>query len=100
MSESDAPKELAAKETLALTLLVIVVGGLLFAAFSFITFGVPLLVVAIAGIIWMYVGIMKWVDRAITRRTATRPAEPVAPPASQASPTGGAGGAGRDGDSR
>ncbi len=91
MSESDAPKELAAKETLALTLLVIVVGGILFAAFSFITFGVPLLVVAIAGIIWMYVGIMKWVDRAVTRRTASRH---VSPPASRASRPGGAGGGG------
>lgn len=97
MSESDAPKELAFKETLALTLLVIVVGGLLFAAFSFITFGVPLLVVAIAGIIWMYVGIMKWVDRAVTRRTASRPAEPVAPQAARASRPGGAG---EGGDSR
>ncbi len=96
MSESDAPKELAAKETLALTLLVIVVGGILFAAFSFITFGVPLLVVAIAGIIWMYVGIMKWVDRAVTRRTASRHVSP----ASRASPTGGAGRAGGGGDSR
>jgi len=71
MSENDAPKELAAKEALALTLLVIVV-GLLFAAFSFITFGVPLLVVAIAGILWMYVGIMKWVDRALTKWTDSR----------------------------
>ncbi len=88
MSENDAPKELAAGETLALTLLVIVVGGLLFAAFSFVTFGVPLLVVAIAGIIWMYVGIMKWVDRALTKRTASR-----------ASPPEGAGGAGGGGDS-
>ncbi len=72
MSENDAPKELAAKEAFALSLLVIVVGGLLFAAFSFITFGVPLLVVAIAGILWMYVGIMKWVDRTLTKRTASR----------------------------
>ncbi len=72
MSESDAPKELAAKETLALTWLVIVVGGLLFAAFSFITFGVPLLVLALAGIIWIYVGIMKWVDRTLTKRSASR----------------------------
>ena len=71
MSENDAPKELAAKEAFALTLLVIVV-GLLFAAFSFITFGVPLLVVAIAGILWMYVGIMKWVDRALTKWTDSR----------------------------
>ena len=95
MSENENPKELDAKETLALTLLVIVVGGLLFAAFSFITFGVPLLVVAIAGIIWMYVGIMKWVDRVLTKRSASGPATPKAEEVSQSSrasaPSGGGG---------
>lgn len=65
---TDPPKEIAGKEATALALLVIVVGALLFAGFSFITFGVPLVVVAVAGIIWIYVGIMRWIDRAFTRR--------------------------------
>lgn len=65
---TDPPKEMAGKEAAALALLVIVVGALLFAAFSFITFGVPLVVVAVAGLIWIYVGIMRWVDRAFTKR--------------------------------
>ena len=64
---TDPPKEMAGKEATALALLVIVVGGLLFAAFSFITFGVPLVVVAVAGLIWIYVGIMRWVDRAFAK---------------------------------
>jgi hypothetical protein len=73
MPPSDAPKEMAGKETAALILLVAVVGGLLFAAFSFVTLGVPLLVVAVAGLIWIYVGIMRWVDRAWVRRAGRSP---------------------------
>ncbi len=69
---TDPSKEMAGKEATALALLVIVVGALLFAAFSFITFGVPLVVVA-AGLIWIYVGIMRWVDRAFTKRAEHPP---------------------------
>jgi hypothetical protein len=68
----DPPKTLTTKETTALALLVIVLGALAFAAFSFLTFGVPLLVVAVGGLIWIYVGIMRWVDRAFVKR-AQRP---------------------------
>ena len=70
---TDPPKEMAGKEATALALMVIVVGALLFAAFSFITFGVPLLVVAVAGLIWIYVGIMRWIDRAFAKRTEHPP---------------------------
>jgi hypothetical protein len=73
MSENDEPRAIAGKDAAALLLLALVVGGLLFAAFSFITFGVPLLVVAIAGLIWIYVGIMRWIDRRLINRVAHRP---------------------------
>ena len=69
MSEDDAPKELASTQTLAVTLFVVVIGALVFAAFSFITFGLPLMVLAVGGVIWMYVGLMKWVDRALAKRS-------------------------------
>jgi len=67
------PRTMTGKETAALAMVVIVVGALAFAAFSFITFGVPLLVVAVAGVIWIYVGIMKWLDRAFIRRAQEPP---------------------------
>ena len=69
MTPSDEPpKALGAREATALTLLVIVVGALLFAAFSFITLGLPLIVVAVGGLVWIYVGIMRWLDRAFAKR--------------------------------
>ena len=64
----EPPKSIAGKEATALALLVIVVGALLFAAFSFITLGLPLIVVAIGGLIWIYVGVMRWLDRAFIKR--------------------------------
>jgi hypothetical protein len=70
---NDPPKTLTPRETTALALLVIVVGALAFAAFSFLTFGVPLLVVAVGGLIWIYVGIMRWVDRAFVKRAQHPP---------------------------
>lgn len=70
---NDPPKAMAGKEATALALFVIVIGALLFAAFSFLTFGVPLLVVAVAGLIWIYVGIMRWLDRAFAKRQAGPP---------------------------
>ena len=71
--DNDPPKALAGKEAAALAFFVIVIGALLFAAFSFITFGVPLLVLAVGGLIWIYVGIMRWVDRAFAKRGAHPP---------------------------
>lgn len=74
MTPVDPPQRtLNGKETAALALVVIVVGALAFAAFSFITFGVPLLVVAVAGVIWIYVGIMRWLDRAFVKRVPEPP---------------------------
>jgi hypothetical protein len=70
---TEPPKEMAGKEAAALAALVIVVGALAFAAFSFITFGVPLLVVAVGGLIWIYVGIMRWLDRAFVKRAEHPP---------------------------
>jgi hypothetical protein len=74
-SGDDGPRAMSGKEATALGMLVVVIGALAFAAFSFITFGLPVLVVAVAGLIWIYVGIMRWLDRAFVKR-AQPPADP------------------------
>lgn len=65
------PRPVAGKE-LALALVMLLAGGAIFALFSFMTFGVPLMVLAVAALIWMYVGIMRWIDSALTKRLAPR----------------------------
>jgi hypothetical protein len=75
MPNPEAPKELGSRETAGLVVLALVIGALLFAAFSFITLGVPLMVVAVGGLIWIYVGIMRWIDRAFVKRAGNAPSQ-------------------------
>ena len=48
------------------------VGGVLFLLFSFLTFGLPLMVVAGAAAIWAYVGVMRILDRLLVRPASRR----------------------------
>jgi len=51
----------------ALLLVMASVGGVIFLLFSFLTFGLPLLVVTGAAAIWAYVGVMRILDRLLVR---------------------------------
>lgn len=56
----------------ALLLVMVFVGGLLFLAFSFLTFGLPLIVLSLAAGIWAYVGVMRILDRLLVRTGSRR----------------------------
>lgn len=71
MTESGEPPSAGGREFL-LFLITVLVGGMLFLAFSFLTFGLPLVVLALAAGIWIYVGIMRLLDRLLERATSRR----------------------------
>jgi hypothetical protein len=71
MAESDERPNPPGPDAVLL-LVMFVVGGLLFLAFSFLTFGLPLIVAALAAAIWAYVGLMRILDRLIVRTGSRR----------------------------
>jgi hypothetical protein len=62
LSDEEEPPGGGVPEALLL-LVMVLAGGVLFLAFSFLTFGLPLVALALGAVIWIYVGVMKTIDR-------------------------------------
>ena len=73
MAESEPPSSRGGKE-FVLVLITGLAAGVLFLALSFVTFGLPLVVLAVAGCLWMYVGIMRLIDHLLLKAAARRQA--------------------------
>jgi len=67
MAEAEKPPHVDPSTSLVFFLVTAVVGTLLFVAFSFLTFGLPLLVVAVGAVLWCYVGLMRLIDHVLGR---------------------------------
>jgi hypothetical protein len=72
MTEGGPPPPVRPGHEAALLAVAALVAAVLFLLFSFLTFGLPLVVVALAAVIWTYVGIMRFIEALLARWAAWR----------------------------